>query len=52
LNGHRHEVGLVPARAQLRDESSAKISAPPRANGTCGAQTAILILPPRATGPA
>ena len=44
LERHRDELGLVAALAQLAATSpSAKISAPPRSNGTCGMQTAILM---------
>ena len=45
LERHRHErPPRGRARAAPRRASSAKISAPPRANGTCGRQTAILIV--------
>ena len=43
LERHGDELGLVPARrAAAATRSSAKISAPPRSNGTCGRQTASL----------
>ena len=43
LNGIVTSSASCPRVLQLEDERLREISAPPRTNGTCGAQTAILM---------